>query len=865
MLDSDVAIVGLAARLPGADDAEELWLNLLRGRAIAAGPGEWAGSPDAGLLEILHAAIENAGYDATALSPGADLASGVARVSYRGQQGEQAITTRTGTSTVLAGLDQAWRSLRAGDSDLELVGVAAPGVGAAAVLVRRLGDALSQHDHVWAVIRGVAVGNAPAAGVAPAEVSYVEVDDCADLTAMAAVYGRCGVGSVGADLGPLAGLVEVIKVALALEREQLPAAAGPAAPLPAPLHPQDRVAPWPRDPHRPRLAAVRVAGAHVVLAEPPPQPYAAHREEPRVVLWSARTPAGEWAARGNLARYFVWRGEEVFADAVATLQHGRTAHPVRASAVVTGALDAAAALSAADAARVVTAGGPVRPLTLAFPGAGPVSAARDLHRDVPVFARALDGWLDLLDGPDLPVRERWLAAADDDDPAVLFAVQAALTQVWRAAGVRPVAVHGDGIGVLAAATAAEVFTPVDAAALVRTVSVAAGGDRAAVIERAFAGIAAKPPAVPLLRADTARPVTPEDVDDPTFWSRQLLAPPTAGPGVGRQVEVRPASTAALLTTAARLWTEGHDIGWEALGQRPLRRRVPIPGHPSGSPPTDGYALPLAAALARRRTGGRPTPVGLTLLVPPDAGPLVLAIPYAGASGRAFQGVRTYLPPGCGLALVDLPGHGVRMGEPCLRDVDDVVDELLRALPGLPTRRLLLLGYSLGGSFCYELAARMTATGTPPEGVVVCGSRSPQTGVGHPPVAHRPSGQPFLRAAVDMGLAAREMLEMPELAETFAAPLRADLEMVETFPHRTRRPRLPVPAAVIGLRGDWVVPEPSLRAWDELFRDPPLQLRVNGGHLALHEREREFGTAVRGALGHLLRLDRSGDPAHTPAP
>ncbi|HEV2088862.1 MAG TPA: alpha/beta fold hydrolase, partial [Cryptosporangiaceae bacterium] len=255
------------------------------------------------------------------------------------------------------------------------------------------------------------------------------------------------------------------------------------------------------------------------------------------------------------------------------------------------------------------------------------------------------------------------------------------------------------------------------------------------------------------------------------------------------------------------------------------------------------------------------PLGIDVLTPPGAEPLVLAIPYAGASGRAFQAMRRYLPSGCGLALVDLPGHGRRMGEECLRDVDAVVDELLAVVPTLPTPRLLLLGYSLGGSFSYELAARLTEAGTPPEGLIVCGSRSPQTGVGHPPVAHLPSGEPFLRAAVDMGLAVPEMLELPELADSFVGPLQADLAMVETFPHRPRRPPLPVPVCVVGLRGDWVVPEPSLRAWDDLCLDPPLQLRVNGGHLALHEREREFGEAVRGAVEHLLWLGRPA--AHPP--
>ena len=47
-----VAIVGLAARVPGARDVEELWLNLIRGRPLYGRPGSAAGGwPDAAELD----------------------------------------------------------------------------------------------------------------------------------------------------------------------------------------------------------------------------------------------------------------------------------------------------------------------------------------------------------------------------------------------------------------------------------------------------------------------------------------------------------------------------------------------------------------------------------------------------------------------------------------------------------------------------------------------------------------------------------------------------------------------------------------------------------------------------------------------
>lgn len=242
--------------------------------------------------------------------------------------------------------------------------------------------------------------------------------------------------------------------------------------------------------------------------------------------------------------------------------------------------------------------------------------------------------------------------------------------------------------------------------------------------------------------------------------------------------------------------------------------------------------------------------------PEGDGPVVVTLPYAGGSGRAYRSLGRRLTGDSVLVMVDLPGHGPRIAEPCLRDADDVVTGLLDALAALPAERLVLLGYSMGGWLAYETAARLTEAGTPPMGLIVCGTRAPQTGIGHPSVTGHPAGGEFLREAVEMGLAAPEMLEVPGMAELFTQPLHADFAVVQSYRYRPRPP-LPVPCCVIGFDGDWLVPEPSLRAWDEVCAQP-LQRRVEGGHLALHDDEEAFGAAVAGGLAHVRAVRSSGE-------
>jgi len=642
-VDDAIAVVGVAAHVPGASHVDAFWVNLLQGRESVTALSEdelraygvseeelahpayvraAALAPDVEtfdaslfgmtpreaqtcdpqirlFLHTAHAAIENAGYDPTTVGAGTGVFASAGAplyyehhlrprgneitsplpgavtlnhggyiatmASYKLDLHGPSVTVQTACSSTLVALHLACQSLRVGDCDTALVGGASIdfplghgyrwleggvqsrsghcrpfdadadgtvfGDGACSVLLKRLPDALADHDHIRAVIRGSAVNNdgadkvsfgAPSvaaqravvmealavAEVEPGDISYVEahgtattMGDPIEIRALNGAFiglageplpaGSCAIGSVKGNighLGPVAGLAGFIKTVLALEHEQLPPsinyqAASPRLGLPlTPFRVQDRLTAWPRDPARPRRAAVSSMGiggsnAHVVLEEPPVQPLMGHRGEPRVVVWSSPTLDAEPGLRADLAEAFMLRGEQAYADSVATLQQGRQPHPVRAAAVCTGAHDAATTLTSASGERIAMSHQPLpRPRTvcLLFPGQGSqhVAMARGLHGSVPTFTDAFEEWLERLDSPDLPLRACWEGTAGLDitetsmAQPLLFATELALARMWHRTGVRPAAVLGHSLGELAAATVAGVFEPDDAAALV---------------------------------------------------------------------------------------------------------------------------------------------------------------------------------------------------------------------------------------------------------------------------------------------------------------------------------------------------------------------------------------------------------------
>ncbi len=258
------------------------------------------------------------------------------RVSYKLDLRGPSIGVQTACSTSLVAVHLACQGLLAGECDLALAGgasvdpvekggyfyeeggIASPdghcrafsasaggtvaGSGVGVVVLRRLEDALTAGDPIYAVIKGSAINNdgsakvgytAPsvegqvaviaaaqaAGGLAPETVSMIEahgtgtvLGDPIELTALEQVLGGsggrgfCSVGSVKSNLGHLdaaAGVAGLIKAALSLHHEEIPASLHCETPTPqidwssSPLYvARERVA-WPRG-ERVRRAGVEL-------------------------------------------------------------------------------------------------------------------------------------------------------------------------------------------------------------------------------------------------------------------------------------------------------------------------------------------------------------------------------------------------------------------------------------------------------------------------------------------------------------------------------------------------------------------------------------------------------------------------------
>ena len=378
------------------------------------------------------------------------------------------------------------------------------------------------------------------AGVAAREVGFIEahgtgtqLGDPLEVHALGAVFGPdrgsaapLWIGSAKTNVGHLegaAGIAGLIKVVLALQHRTIPAHLHFRTPSPHidwaqfPLRVPTAAVPWEAIDGR-RIAGVSSFGfsgtnAHVVLEEAPAHLAAAAAAEGPVTIAAAgraqlfTLSAKDAAARAQLAARYVQAlahySDTDLADLCHTTNLGRARLGERATVMAHSVGELAAGLAALAQGRsavglrtaTVALSDPPR-IAFLFTGQGAQypGMARALYEAAPAFRSALDECARLL----VPYLERPLLEVMFADanagsalhetaytqPA-LFALEYALTQLWRSWGILPNMVMGHSVGELVAACVAGVFELEDALRLIARrgqlmQSLPAGGAMAAI-------------------------------------------------------------------------------------------------------------------------------------------------------------------------------------------------------------------------------------------------------------------------------------------------------------------------------------------------------------------------------------------------
>ncbi|MCW2248522.1 acyl transferase domain-containing protein [Azospirillum fermentarium] len=404
------------------------------------------------------------------------------------------------------------------------------GNGMAAVVLKRLADALADGDTIHAVIKGTAINNdgskklgyaAPSiegqaaviveaqsvANCPPDTISYVEthgtatpLGDPVEVAGLTRAFrtgtqktGFCGLGAVKSNIGHVdkaAGLAGLIKTVLALRHEMIPPTLHFQAPNPklnlpeTPFYVVNTLQPWPRRKGTPRRAGISSFGvggtnAHAILEEAPLTEPGSPSRPVQIVTLSARTDSALQAVTDDLASYLEQTPGADLADVCHTLQRGRRPFAHRRTVVCTGVADAVQKLRSPQPAHYCERGD--QGVAFLFPGQGSQypGMARDLYRSEPVFRDEIDTCARHLQADlGLDIRTLLFPADGAAEAAgrtlaqtavtqpVLFAVEYALARLLMSWGLTPSAMIGHSLGEYVAACLAGVFSLADALSLI---------------------------------------------------------------------------------------------------------------------------------------------------------------------------------------------------------------------------------------------------------------------------------------------------------------------------------------------------------------------------------------------------------------
>jgi len=296
----------------------------------------------------------------------------------------------------------------------------------------------------------------------------------------------------------------------------------------------------------------------------------------------------------------------------------------------------------------------------------------------------------------------------------------------------------------------------------------------------------------------------------------------------------------LLEGLGALWAAGTDADCAACHGAERRRTVRLPEHPAtpvapaepglvpGAEQPHGHVLSDYWFWARR-----PRPAAAIRLV---------CLPYAGGGASEYRGWDHLAPHHVEVCPVELPGHGIRMGEAPFIRLQPLVGALADALEPLLDRPCAFFGHSMGGLVAFELARLLRRRGWP-EPCHLFISAAPAPTRCHEPAMHDVPDAEMRARLKTLNGTPRAILEDDELMTLALPVIRADFSVLETYEYY-EEPPLDVPITVFGGLHDSAVPPSDLEGWRAHSTHSSLRL-LPGDHFFIHELAPELVHLVTG--------------------
>ncbi len=216
---------------------------------------------------------------------------------------------------------------------------------------------------------------------------------------------------------------------------------------------------------------------------------------------------------------------------------------------------------------------------------------------------------------------------------------------------------------------------------------------------------------------------------------------------------------------------------------------------------------------------------------------ILCFPFAGGSEGSFAFLKPFLPPDIQLKTIEYPGHGRRLQEQPLTDLDAIVDDAVQQIHSFLDDDYILYGHSMGACVAFFCAERIWRAALPLPVRLVLSGHGAVTGTSTKN-RHLLPREDFISMLRRMQGTPAEVLAHDELLRLFEPVLRADFAAVDTF-RRSSLPVLPLDLTLFHGRDDQWTSAEEVRHWRHLVSGTTELEVLSGGHFFIREHGRHI--------------------------
>ncbi len=175
---------------------------------------------------------------------------------------------------------------------------------------------------------------------------------------------------------------------------------------------------------------------------------------------------------------------------------------------------------------------------------------------------------------------------------------------------------------------------------------------------------------------------------------------------------------------------------------------------------------------------------------------IIAFPFAGGNTYSFNFLSNFLgPQGMSLVVLEYPGRGIRIREPLLVTMDELLkDAMVQLKKHITHEEYIIYGHSLGGLLGLLVCQRIDQMGLKkPTALVASGRPLPHLKRRHK-ISHLQKDL-FYQEIATLGGLPEQVLENEDLKRFYEPILKADFQIVEDYVFE-ENPKINLPIAVL---------------------------------------------------------------------